>query len=646
MIGKKCRLEYNIQLFVLSVLLLSCVLQGGKVAAQESVSASLTNIGIDRDSSSNQGSKSQSSSTQQTGLTLDFQFDFGKAKYGDGDGNGFDNATILGYGLDAGWDFGGPWSLWTSFKDLNSYDALSVYPGYELLDPNVTSDETGTLTNMVLDGGVTYRFENVGTFNQLKVGIGWLDYNFKAKEYGYLETRDYHGVEVLLHVDKKLNDRLTVQGSFKLAPMLTTDDRVKGDVNDPNRTANTSYNGYLWGTQWGLQIALNKKMWLETGFSYQLLHGEGHEHPEYRFLEHDYTNYGFYALFGTRLNLGARIVAEPQPQPQSVIENPIIPTPLVQAPQIVEPVIHYPGVTIVKITPDAGIVNTKVNLTIEGTWFRPGIKVTFYKDQVTLPVTDLVLISETQISCSLDLKDAVVGTYDVTVTNEDGQSSGIRNAFMIKQPEQSNSHITVSPRKGFNNGSLLITLKGPDILPGTTVKMNNPVGTIVPAEIIEVQPGKIVGFFHLKGQSEGFYDFYLFYPDGHSKKVEESFEVVAFSKENNKSKTLLQVYFDVSKASVSTVQIKSIKDQLPLLLINPNAKIILVGYTDARGSYSYNLALSMHRAEAVKEILLANGIKPEQISIYAYGKEQAKQGVNDNVWRNDRRVEVVIYEEN
>jgi outer membrane protein OmpA-like peptidoglycan-associated protein len=621
--------------------LISGCLNGQPLKAECKVKFSSVEMVKDVETEVTLDSKSLSTSSRQAGLTLDVQFDFGKAKYSDSDQNGFNNATILGYGVDTGWDFKNGWCLRTSFTNQNSFDALSVYPGYELLDPTVTPGEKGVLTNTVLDGGVTYSFADISIFNSIAVGVGLLNYDFIAKEHGFLETRCYNGPELMAFLDKKLNDKLTVHGGIKFAPTLVVSDKVKGAWDDPDRQADERYSGSFWGTKWGIKIALNQKMWLETGFSYELLQGEGHEDPDYRFLKHDYTRYGFYALFGTRLNFGTQVAAVAQP----TIQNPITPTSDVESPKILKPVIQIPIITITKVTPNMGFINTKANLTIEGMGFRAGIKVVFNKDQILLPVTDVVVISQAQISCSLDLKDAVTGTYDIAVTNEDGRTSGLSNAFIVKEQEQTISPIAVSPRKGFNNGSILISLKGPDILPGITVKLNNSAGSIVPGEIIKIQSGEAVGFFNLKEQSEGFYDFYLLYPDGHSKKVEENFEIMAFSQENHQSKTLTQVYFNVNQASISGDQIKNIREQLPLLLKNPNTKIILGGYTDVRGSYNYNLALSMRRAAAVKEILVAGGVQPEQISTYAYGKEQAKQGQNENVWQNDRRVDVMMYED-
>jgi outer membrane protein OmpA-like peptidoglycan-associated protein len=459
-------------------------------------------------------------------------------------------------------------------------------------------------------------------------------------------------VEVLFHGEKGLNDRVIIQGSLELAPVLSVADHVKGDYDNPDRTASASYGAYFWSTKWGLRIMLNPRMWLESGFTYQMLHGDGHENPDYRFLEHDYNRYGFYALFGTRF-FGAKNTVKAEPVIGDAATSPPVeaqpPSPSSSQQPQAQSVIQNATVAISKITPSSGLVNSKVHLTLEGTGFQPGIQVTLHAGPARLAITDMTVISENQLSGSFDLTNAATGNYDLTVTNADGQSTTMSNAFMVKRPEQPAlnpaGEITVFPRSGFNNGSILITLKGAAMMPGTTVKMTSQTGVVVPGEVVRVQPGEIAGFFNLKDQKAGFYDFYLSYPDGHKAKADENFEVIAFSQANYKFRNLLDIYFDVDKATISGDPISRIKDQFLILRKNPEAKIVLIGYTDARGSYSYNLSLSMRRAEAVKELLTANGIKAEQISIYAYGKEKARQGATDNVWRNDRRVDVVIYEE-
>src|SRR5437879_13658465 len=57
-----------------------------------------------------------------------------------------------------------------------------------------------------------------------------------------------------------------------------------------------------------------------------------------------------------------------------------------------------------------------------------------------------------------------------------------------------------------------------------------------------------------------------------------------------------------------------------LIRLNPMATFSIEGYTDAFGSYEYNLDLSQRRADSVKNYLVgAMGIYSEQIQARGYG---------------------------
>lgn len=335
-----------------------------------------------------------------------------------------------------------------------------------------------------------------------------------------------------------------------------------------------------------------------------------------------------------KVNFGVRIPPDGHPQ----IQNPVIPTPTPLMPVITRPVIV---ITVTKVIPDTGMVNTKISAIIEGTGFRPGANIVFSQNKAILTVTNIKVVTETQISCELDLSGAAIGKYDVTVTNDDGNSGGLPQAFTVKQQDSPPN----PPLKGFNNGSLLITLAGPDIKPGVTVKLIGAGGIIIPGIIVETKKDKIEVFFNIKDQPVGLYDCYAYYQDSHSTKLETRLEIRKFSPEQYNAQTLIPVYFDFDKSNIRPNQVDKIEHDLEVLLKNPNTGIMLGGYTDERGSYVYNLGLSMRRANAVKQYLVEHGVKPEQISIYSYGKEFAKKGTNDNIWQNDRRVDVVMYED-
>ena len=69
----------------------------------------------------------------------------------------------------------------------------------------------------------------------------------------------------------------------------------------------------------------------------------------------------------------------------------------------------------------------------------------------------------------------------------------------------------------------------------------------------------------------------------------------------------------------------------------------ITGHTDTVGTESYNLALSLRRANAVKDALVAGGISPNAISVAGRGKSDPAVPTADQVREQaNRRAEIVI----
>jgi peptidoglycan-associated lipoprotein len=106
------------------------------------------------------------------------------------------------------------------------------------------------------------------------------------------------------------------------------------------------------------------------------------------------------------------------------------------------------------------------------------------------------------------------------------------------------------------------------------------------------------------------------------------------------------IYFDFDKAIIRTDQLATLNRNLALLKANPHLKLVVLGcHTDERGSQEYNLALSARRAEAVKQYLIAQGIKNEAIVVFNFGKEfPAVPGHSENEWKINRRIDFQIWD--
>lgn len=78
------------------------------------------------------------------------------------------------------------------------------------------------------------------------------------------------------------------------------------------------------------------------------------------------------------------------------------------------------------------------------------------------------------------------------------------------------------------------------------------------------------------------------------------------------------------------------------LLSHSNAKVILQGNCDERGSREYNLGLGQRRADSVRKILMAKGVKDGQIETVSFGKEKPVNPAHDAAaWAENRRTDIV-----
>ena len=76
---------------------------------------------------------------------------------------------------------------------------------------------------------------------------------------------------------------------------------------------------------------------------------------------------------------------------------------------------------------------------------------------------------------------------------------------------------------------------------------------------------------------------------------------------------------------------------------NPDVTIVIKGYTDTRGSASYNRQLSAFRANMVKSYLIGQGVKSERIEAIGMGEEnRIESNMTEAGRRANRRVEVEI----
>ena len=123
---------------------------------------------------------------------------------------------------------------------------------------------------------------------------------------------------------------------------------------------------------------------------------------------------------------------------------------------------------------------------------------------------------------------------------------------------------------------------------------------------------------------------------------EENTSNVTIVTQNEKKEIMQIIYFDFDNSKLSEVS-KSVLINFLDKNKNSVSRFIILGHTDTMGSKEYNISLSIRRAEAVKEILLKEGIVEKNIAILGKGEEKTAVRTPDETKHPaNRRAEVKI----
>ena len=106
------------------------------------------------------------------------------------------------------------------------------------------------------------------------------------------------------------------------------------------------------------------------------------------------------------------------------------------------------------------------------------------------------------------------------------------------------------------------------------------------------------------------------------------------------------VYFDFDSYVVKDEYSATLEAHAGYLKSKSDARLILQGNADERGSREYNLALGQKRAEAVRKALGVLGVSNAQVEAISFGEEKPRSsGSNEAAYAENRRADLVYGDE-
>jgi peptidoglycan-associated lipoprotein len=100
------------------------------------------------------------------------------------------------------------------------------------------------------------------------------------------------------------------------------------------------------------------------------------------------------------------------------------------------------------------------------------------------------------------------------------------------------------------------------------------------------------------------------------------------------------VYFEFDSFALTPEATENLRAMASAMKQLSDAKLVIEGHTDERGSNEYNLSLAQKRAEAIKNFLISEGVTAEAIQTAAFGEEKpAVEGQDEDAFSKNRRGE-------
>ena len=103
------------------------------------------------------------------------------------------------------------------------------------------------------------------------------------------------------------------------------------------------------------------------------------------------------------------------------------------------------------------------------------------------------------------------------------------------------------------------------------------------------------------------------------------------------------VFFDTNSVKLSEQANTTVAAAAGIAKASPSSRVSVAGFTDTEGGAAYNQALSVRRANSVRDALVRNGVAGPSISVVGEGEMSQLVPTGDQVkYPSNRRVAIVV----
>ncbi|MEW6570284.1 MAG: peptidoglycan-associated lipoprotein Pal [Nitrospirota bacterium] len=126
-------------------------------------------------------------------------------------------------------------------------------------------------------------------------------------------------------------------------------------------------------------------------------------------------------------------------------------------------------------------------------------------------------------------------------------------------------------------------------------------------------------------------------------KIESKEELPRYQEEQDVFK---DIHFDFDKYDIKQDARPVLEGIASRMLKNSDAKILIEGHCDERGTNEYNLALGDRRTKSTRDYLIALGVPTGRIETISYGEEKPLcTEAKEECWAQNRRAHFVVLRE-